>query len=117
VVGLLNTRVEVVMNALNVLTQEHFLESEARQRHVDELMAMPRQTAAKGLVVPHDRPDGHLGHADGDLSAAGPGGSRGLPRAAGPQVAGRAEGLNGALKVAGLEFEKALVAVLVTGLK
>ncbi len=100
------------MSELDRLADQHFLESQAHLRHIDDLMAKVKQAQAQRPVAPeHARTLARLEQEHGrmtrDLKSF-----RDLPQPATANTVARGEGIKGVLQTLGLELEKTLAAVI-----
>jgi hypothetical protein len=108
----LQATLEIAMNGVSTMVEQRVLESEARLRHIDELMAGLRRGSLEGRVEPHTANVDRI-QMSRDRLARELEGLRGLQHDDGPEVAGRTQGLINALEAIGLELEKALASVFV----
>lgn len=97
------------MSRIDQLVEQHFLESQAHLRHIDELVAKAQQArASKGVSAEQEgqltRLEQEHARVSGELHAL-----RGKP--ASPDAVERSKGLTGMLQTIGLELEKALTAI------
>lgn len=96
------------MNKINDLAEQHILESQARLRHIDELMAKARTaplnvavaTQAESVLSRFESDRNRLARELHELEQ--------LPHREASEVVKRAEGLKGVLETVGLQLERAL---------
>jgi hypothetical protein len=106
---------EVAVSKLIDLVQQHIRESEARLRHVDELMNRTNQALANAPVAANADTRVRQIQAVRDRLPLELDDTRCLPRGDVSETVRRGEGLKGALETVGMELEKALTAVLEVG--
>lgn len=97
------------------LVEQHVLESTARLRHIDELMARARTTRSRPETAARTEALLQRIEADRNRLAHELESLRRRPPGEGPDAVVRGEGLKGMLRTVGLELERALGAVFEQG--
>lgn len=100
------------MSTLNELVEQHIRESEARLKHIDEMMAQGRNAPTQGADTPNEL-DALLDRLQSqrDRLAAELEQIRNLPVSAHEDAKTRSQGVKGLLDAIGLQLERVLTAI------